>query len=122
MSALTAFNTCLMQWIDELIETYPDDYDFKTFKNAIIALKKVNPRQIHTSFVSNVGPYRAAIAKRDEDFIIKSATVELSESSKVDDAGFLITKLNKYWTEMSENNRNANWKYIDVLLMLADKC
>jgi hypothetical protein len=121
MTSLTAFNTCLLQWIDDLIETYPDDYDFKTFKLAVSGLKKTNPRQIHTSFVRNITPYRDAISKRDEAFIISEASAEL-EGSSIQDASFLIQKLHRYWSDMTEHNREANWKYIDLLIALADRC
>ena len=40
MSLLTAFNTQLINFIEELIELFPDDLDFKVFKNATLILKK----------------------------------------------------------------------------------
>ena len=47
---LTAFNTQLATFIDELILLCPEDNDFKVFKNAFLLLKRTNPRQISIFF------------------------------------------------------------------------
>ena len=47
---LTAFNTQLSTFIDELTVLCPEDNDFKVFKNAFLLLKKSNPRQISIFF------------------------------------------------------------------------
>ena len=46
MSLLTAFNTQIINFLDEMIKIYPNDLDFLTFKNAITLFKKTNPRKI----------------------------------------------------------------------------
>jgi hypothetical protein len=34
---------------------------------------------------------------------------------------YVIDKLKNYWDAMSEENKNANWKYMEVLINLTER-
>ena len=65
---LTAFNNILFKFNDELIETFPEENDFKVYKRGLSLLKSANARKICEVFKSYSIPYKAKILARDESF------------------------------------------------------
>ena len=54
MSALGAFNTQLIRFFEELVETYPEERDIKLGLEAIQGAKKINPKLILDLFYEHV--------------------------------------------------------------------
>ena len=125
---LSAFNNYLEEFVNELIKILPEENDFKVFKNAIFALRKVNPRQIHTIYKSYIENYRDKILIKDEQFFIKTDYSEIidtidEEQTTVSKADIsqIIDRIKGYWTTLSENNKDSIWQYMLLLLKLSDK-
>ena len=126
MSLLTAFNTQILNFLDDIIKIYPNDLDFLTFKNAIILLKKSNPRKIYQMFDLYIDSYKTQILSRDETFFISECKyneltdyTEYYKNNSID-ISHILDKLKLYWDELSETNKNNIWKYLEVLIKLAD--
>ena len=119
---LTAFNTQLSTFIDELILLCPEDNDFKVFKNAFLLLKRSNPRQISVFFTRYICNFKKKILERDETFFLDNdyETVTKDIESTQENILMTINKLKNYWKDLSETNKDNIWKYLSNLIKLND--
>ena len=107
MASHQAFNSMMQEFLNELIETFPNEKSLKVQLNAFQTLKKTNSKKVIDLFMSNITPYTEYIANKDETIFEK-------------DIDFL-KKINiqKWWTkDLSENTKNAIWQYLNTLVML----
>jgi hypothetical protein len=120
MSFLNAFNTQLIRFFEELCETYPEEKDLKMGLEALVGLKKINPKMILTLFNQYVyTPLADPIAREDEDVVIAYAKRVIDNEFNEMSVALLI--FNKYWGDMAESNKKAIWKYLKVLCALCEK-
>jgi hypothetical protein len=120
MSALTAFNNQLIAFFDDMSDTYPEEKDIKSAAEALKALKKMNPRMIHSKFMEVVhAEFKDPIAKRDEDYLVKRAHEILN--SQYSDMAFAFWIFDKHWKTMSDANKKHVWDYCNVLIILSEK-
>ena len=68
MSNLTAFNTQLVNFFNELTELYPEDNNLRFGKNTCEILKKTNPRKTLEIFKEYILPHEENIMAKNEDF------------------------------------------------------
>ena len=110
MSTISAFNDMLEQFINELIETFPDEKSFKKYQLTVQMARKANPRSILTTFMESVSPYAQKLMEKNEEFILVDAkNIEF------------ISDLNiaSVWTpDLSENTKTAVWQYLQTLYLL----
>jgi hypothetical protein len=120
VSPLKSFTNTLLQFFDDLTETYPEEKDIKMATEALKAIKASNPRLLLTMFMTAVhGPCRDSIMNRDEEAVIKIANEILN--SQYSEISFAFWIFDKHWKTMSEQNKNNVWKYITALVILAEK-
>ena len=66
MSALTAFTAQLVNFFEELCNTFPEEKDIKMATEAIKGAKKINPRLVLDLFTEHVyNDLAPSVAKRD---------------------------------------------------------
>ena len=58
MSVLSAFNSVIMNLLDDCILIFKDDKDFKVYKRGLGVVVKYNPKQVHTVFKEYLDQYR----------------------------------------------------------------
>jgi hypothetical protein len=120
MSALGAFNTQLIRFFEELVQTYPEERDIKLALDGIQGAKKINPKLILDLFWEHV--YRdlsTPIAEEDDAAVIEYAKRKISGQFNEMSPALLI--FDKHWTTMTEENQKAIWKYLKVLCILCEK-
>ena len=123
MSMLTAFNTQLMNLINDLSNIYPEDKELMVAKTSIELLRKANPRKVLEGFANFIFPYRTQINTRDESFFVTHDFTELaSEYNGESNFNMIRAKFVQYWQELSVHNKETIWTYFQVLLKIADKC
>lgn len=120
MSLLGAFNTQLIRFFEDLIQTFPEERDLKMGLETIQGAKKINPKLILDMFYEHIYKDAHEIINNEDDDAIRTfahakVTGEFNEMS----AALII--FDKYWLTMSENNRSAIWKYMKVLCALCAK-
>lgn len=121
MSMLTAFNNIILKFNDDLIDTFPEENDFKVCKNALLLLKKANPRKVLEIFKYYSINFKQKIESRDETFFLETDSKSLTELE--DNAiSNIIDKLRIYWKTLSVNNKDKIWQYLNTLLKLSEKC
>lgn len=118
---LTAFNNLIFKFTDDLIETFPEENDFKVYKRALTILKSANAKKMCVIFKSYSQIYREKILNQDESFFLTNDYSEIKEAN--DDENTVeqvINKLKKYWGELSDENKAKIWKYLETLIKLSD--
>ncbi len=117
---LSAFNTQLIQFVEDLAETYTEETDLKRAVDALKGLKKINPKLIHTSFMEYVYPdFHGPVMLEDEDSLIANAKSALSGEFK--DYAFAYVIFDRHWSTMSDANKKTIWNWCKVLVVLAEK-
>mgnify|MGYP003685144723 CR=1 FL=1 len=115
-SYLKIFITQLNSFIDDLILLWPDDNEFRVFKNGIGLLNKTNPRKIVQLFGEYVNKYENKILQRDETFFLKNDYNEIEKTENILNS---MDKLKIYWVNLSDQNKEKVWKYFEILLRLS---
>ena len=68
---LTAFNTKLFEFVEELADTYPEEKDIASALDSLRLLKKVNPKLIHSGFMEYIYPdFHTPVINEDETTLI----------------------------------------------------
>jgi hypothetical protein len=112
MASVDTFNELLLQFVDELSHTFPENTIVKTYRNTVNMLIKKDPGVCLETFMKNVKPHEELIRNRDERIY-----EELSRSY-----GILKTlDLESMWkSELSDQSRSAIWQYVQGLYVLGN--
>lgn len=120
MSALSAFNNMLISFFEDMSETYPEEKDIKVACEALKALKKMNPKMIHATFIDVIyTEFKEPILAKNEEYLLKRAHEILQ--SKYSEMAFAFWIFDKHWSTMTELNKNHVWNYCKALIVLAEK-
>jgi len=111
-NSVNAFNDLLLQFVDELVNTFPENTIAKTYRSTVSLMIKKDPSLCLTTFMKNVRPHEELIRNRDE-----AIYEELSRNY-----GILKTlDLESMWkSELSDNSRAAIWQYVQGLYVLGN--
>ncbi len=117
---LSTFNTQLIAFVEDLYESYPEEKDLAKAVDALKALKKMNPKLIHSSFMEFVYPdFAGPVKAEDETQLISQAQSMLNGEFKEYAFAYLI--FDKHWSTMSDANKRVIWDWCKVLVLLAEK-
>jgi len=120
MSILNAFTTQMVQFFDELGDTFPEEKDIKMATESVKGAKKINPRLLLNLFVEYVyKPCSKAIYEKNIHFIRR--TMHDTISTQFNDMMVILTLFDKHWDTMGEQNQNSIWQYLKVLCILSEK-
>ena len=121
-TVLRAFNTHLVEFLDDIISIIPGNVGLVTTKNSFEMYKKANPTLLIKIWYSYVYmPYAEIIEKGDLDFFItKDYSEDLSYLHNSKNILNAIDTLRGQIKEMSETNRNHSLEYIRNLCKLSN--
>ena len=108
MASYQAFNSMMEEFLNELIETFPEEKALKIEVTKFQTLRKANSKKVVEGFMHAIGPYQTDISNKNEN-IMKRTDVDF------------LNKMNikKWWTkDLSENTKEAIWSYLNTLIML----
>ena len=112
MEYIRAFNQVMDEFFKELIEIFPEENKIKVQYNLFQSVSKVNMRKPCNEFMNGSIPYLEKIAMRDEEFFTGKDKPSLLSSMNIENI----------WTpELSQNTKNAIWKYITTLFIIGNK-
>jgi len=120
MSVLSAFNTQLVNFFDELCNTFPEEKDIKMATEAIKGAKKINPRLVLDLFIEHV--YKecsAAIYERNIEMFRYVAQKKVT--SQFNEMTSYLALFDKHWDTMGQKNQEVMWQYMKVLCLLSEK-
>ncbi len=114
------FCNLLIQFFEDMTETYPEEKDIAMATAALKLMKQANPRMIHTVFVDNVlKEFKEPMLAEDEEYILRRAREILD--SKYAEINYAFWIFDKHWSGMAETNKRHIWNYMKALIVLAEK-
>ena len=117
---IAAFNNQLIAFVEDLTETYTEEKDLRTALDALKALKRANPKLLHTGFMEYVYPdFHTPVMAEDEATLLAKAHEVLNGEHK--EFAFAYVIFDRHWSTMSEANKAAIWKWCKVLVVLAER-
>ncbi len=116
---LTAFNNLIIKFNNDLIETFPEENDFKIYKRGFELLFKANAKKSCIFFKNYIINYRKKIIGKDETFFLENDYSDIVDTSQ-DGMEDIVNKLKKYWAQLSDNNKTKIWDYLIALIKLSD--
>jgi hypothetical protein len=117
-SPLGQFCTVLVEFFDDLAETYPEERDISTAAQGLRLLKQANPRMIHTVFMDVVyKEFAKPIEEENEEYILRRAQEILN--SQYSEIKYAFWIFDKHWSTMTHTNKEHIWKYMKALILLA---
>ena len=104
-SYLTAFNTVVFNFNDDLIKTFPEEKDFKVYRRGLEWIKESNAKKICNLFKVYTFNYREKILTKDETFFLNTSYDDVVDTN---DEGIVlvINKLKKYWSSLTKDNQD----------------
>ena len=121
---LTAFNDHFMDFVNDIQTVFPNDADILTAKNALVAVRKANPKmivKIWNTFI--VGKYKGEIEAGNLDFFInKDYSSDVSAAANSDKIMDSINRLREPIKNMTAENQTKVMRYILNLTKLAELC
>jgi hypothetical protein len=110
MTSIGAWCDMMKQFLDELVETFPEEKCIQKYSTSFDILRKSNPRKCIETFMFGCNPLSEKIMTKNEDFFL----------SNTDDNQFIKElNLQKLWTvDLSDNTKNAIWQYLQTLFIL----
>jgi hypothetical protein len=118
---LTAFNDHFAEFVSDIHSVFPDDTDVLAAKNALLAIRKANPKMIIKIWnVFIVGKYKNEIESGNLDFFINkdysNDVANAGDPTKITES---IDRLRAPIKLMSKENQEKTMKYIQNLTKLA---
>jgi hypothetical protein len=106
-----------LEFIDDIQRVFPNDTDIATVRNALIQIRKANPKLIIKSFKESVsGPYEKEIEAGDLDFFINK-----DYGNDIEDDNVILSKidhLREPVRNMNKEDQDKSMKYIQNLTKL----
>ena len=118
---VTIFNDHFSEFVNDIQSVFPEDPDILTAKNALLAIRKANPKllvRIWVKYISN--PYKNQIESGDINFFLtKDYSSDLARNDNADKIMESIDRLRNPIKEMSPENQCKTMKYIQNLSKIA---
>jgi len=118
---LTAFNDHFFEFIGDIQTIFPDDIDLLVSKNALLTIRKANPKMIVKIWKSYVvGKYKTEIDNGNLNFFInKDYSTDVANNNNSGDIIKAIDRFREPIKNMSDENKNKSMKYIQNLTKLS---
>ena len=120
-----------------LLMLYPQDSYFKKAKNYLEIGVSANPRLVHTLFSDHIIKFKEEILNQDDKFFLdycedkeKREQVKKSSSGVLSDykvnvnedvVDTIMERCSQYWKQLDSNQQDTIWKYLKVLIVLAER-
>jgi hypothetical protein len=118
---VSVFNDHFSDFINDIQSVFPDDADILTAKNAIITIRKANPKLLVKIWLKYVViPYKEQIDVGDINFFVtKDYASDLVRNDNADKIMESIDRLRNPVKQMSPENQAKTMRYIQNLSKLA---
>jgi hypothetical protein len=120
-SLTSKFNDHFIEFIDDVQQVFPNDKDILTAKNALLTIKKTNPKmlvKIWKSFITD--KYQQPIMEGNIQFFIeKDYANDVSQNSHSSQIMSSINRLREPIRNMGVENQQKAMKYIQNLTKLS---
>lgn len=109
MATLSAFNDMMEQFLEELVQTFPNEPSMKKFQMSFEVLRKANARACMENYMDAIRPYASYVMAKDETFFLEHADT------------IKDLNLKTIWTpDLTEPTKEAIWKYLQTLYIIGN--
>ena len=121
---VTVFNDHFSEFVSDVQSVFPDDPDILTAKNALLTIRKANPKLLVRIWIKYVvSPYKEHIDAGDiEFFVTKDYSSDLARNDNADKIMESIDRLRNPIKNMGPDNQAKTLKYIQNLTKLSAMC
>lgn len=118
---LKAFNDHFVEFVEDIARVFPKNRDISVTKNALLTIRKANPKLIITCWNEYVvTPYSQKIDDGDLSFFIdKDYSNDLKDMDGNDAIMQKIDKLRSQVREMSDDDQRKSMEYVQNLSKLS---
>jgi hypothetical protein len=123
MSVETIFTTQLLNLMNTLNNRFPDDKDISLGITGIEQLKAVNQKKVVDMFVLYCYKFRTEVMGKNDSFFLDRDFIseDLGKDSESSSGTLIMNNLKRHWGELEDAEKEAIWKYLQVLMTLCDK-
>ena len=114
---LDAFFNQFDAFLIQVCKVFPDEPDFKVYRNGLKFLRSTNPTLLMKEFRVHVLPFEKVIRKRDEGFFLNYPFNEFEDGSE-DSVAKVINKIKGLWVSMTPTNKKTVLDFINTFLDL----
>ena len=116
---LTMFNRKLIEFLNDLCLCCPEVGSFSMLSTAVGVGIKVDPTAAQKVFHSSVvDGYGDKIKNKDETFFLQHS---YDEHATTYDLQVIVNNLKQVWKNLSNENKEAIWKHLQVLMVLSTR-
>ena len=117
------FSTQLLSLMTTLGNRFPEDKDIQLGITGIEQLKSINNKKVVDMFVMYCYKFREEVMKRNDDFFLNRDFIseDLGKDSNTSGGTEIMNNLKRHWGELETAEKDAIWKYLQVLMTLSDK-
>ena len=102
MSSTSAFNDTLLEFLNDLAETFPEEKQIPVLITKTELLKKSNPKKVVENCMNKLAPLANSVVQRDEKIFTENP--ELIPG----------LDMSRMWNDaLSDNSKNAIWEITD---------
>ena len=114
LEILSRFKTAMIQFIDELIEQFPEEADLIIIR--VFFENQVPIAVVADSFIQFVLPHKDKIKRRDEKFFLEN-----NHMFSMLDTGKVV-HFKKLWTSkrLDNDDRDVRWNWFDTFCTLVE--
>ena len=115
------FRSHLVQFLDELIEQFPNEPNFVIIR--IFIKDQVPVADVIGRFIRDILPFREQAKKRDDKFFIEHHFLYMSNNELQKVGKGNIDHFTKLWQSdaLDENDRQVIWDWVDLFMEIANK-
>jgi hypothetical protein len=114
-AAIAMFNNKLLDFVDDLRGIIGHVPEYKLIATSVKFLAQFQETQNQAVFDRYVAePYSSFIRGRDEAFFLDEQYADVS--------GGVVALLKSVWTSIGDDDKDAVWAHLHVLLVLNDRC
>ena len=119
----TVFTTQLLNLMKTLHNRFPEDKDISLGITGIEQLKAVNQKKVVDMFVLYCYKFREEVMIKDDNFFLKRDFIskDFGKDSDNSSGTQMMNNLKNHWGELDASEKEAIWKYLQVLMTLSDK-
>ena len=118
MSVLDEFNKTLDEFINKMINQFPQENKLKSYYSAYKVTKMYDKSMPIKIFMGGCLEFKEQIKRRDSEFFTKRKTFVnkvKQASSFTDDTGLV-----NYWENLSDASKKAIWDYMQTLFVMGE--
>ena len=115
------FNIKLQEFLNDLRHSFPDITDINLLSSSFMFLKNFHPKLPQQIFHEHVAKqFAEQILENDESFFLNYDYQSISNELNIDLD--IVGRIKQIWTELNEDNKDAIWKYMKILVLINRKC